>query len=162
MRIVAMAALALLAGVAPAMAAKLHILSPLPGHVYHPGEKILAQAKPDPGVVNLPTWQVKWEITCTSCGNPPTYASVFTQQNMLTPPAGYDMTVGAVDANGSYCARAILYPDQPGWDWSDKVCFSWSDGKTITRIDPHKLTKPPPFTKDPGPVKPVNPATSTY
>lgn len=132
---------------------KLTVTKPIAGHVYHPGEAILVEAKPPQGVTPQ-SWKVKWEITCTSCGNPPTYASVFVQDNLLSPPGGYDVTnVLGFDTKYSYCARVIMYPDQPGWDWSDKVCFTTTDN-SLRAIDPHKLTKPPVFTKDPGPIRP--------
>lgn len=144
-----------LAGATSAQAGyKLTVTKPIAGHVYHPGEAILVEAKPPQGVTPQ-FWKVKWEITCTSCGNPPTYASVFIQDNLLSPPGGYDVT-NVLGFNYSYCARVIMYPDQPGWDWSDKVCFTTNDN-SLRAIDPHKLTKPPVFTKDPGPIRPQMP-----
>jgi hypothetical protein len=152
--------LAIISAAVPAAAAnKLHVLKPTQGQVFYNGSQILVQARPGPGI-KLPVLSVKWEITCTSCGNPPTSASVFTQPDLTNPQPGYDVT--NVLGPGKYCARVELYPEQPGWDWSDQSCFTWVNGSGPIRLPKVPVLQTPPYPKnpDPGPIRPqTNPAT---
>jgi hypothetical protein len=48
-----------------------------------------------------------------------------------------------------------LWPEQPGWAWSSKNCFTWSDKIGLGRPKIPVLQKPPyPKIPNPGPLKP--------